>query len=133
MITVNRTGDQDYGEKLTMALVGGPGKGKTRFAATAKNPYFLNAEGGLMSIAAQQIPYTTIESTSQLLEIMTFLSTHGRQGAKDVMGIEIDTVVIDTFDEIQRILIRERLDATRQTELKPGDWTWVTDQMSCSR
>ena len=43
--------------KIKALVYGASGVGKTTFGATAPNPIFLSAEGGLLSVADKQFDY----------------------------------------------------------------------------
>jgi hypothetical protein len=129
-IEVRRTGADDYGQWLTAVIAGAPGKGKTPLAITAPNPFFINAEAGTMSIAKDGIPSTEVTSPGQLLRLREILDA-GPEVYKDKLGVElIDTVIIDTFDEIVRLVINQRMHDKRQDEMKASDWSWLSDQLN---
>lgn len=127
-IDVRFTGAEDYNDHLSYLIAGPPGKGKTRFAATAKDPYLLNAEAGTMSIASKHIPTTEIDSSETLLAVRKILAL-GPEKAEEVLGFPVGTVIIDTFDEISRIVIHERLQHEKKDVMGPGDWPWLSDQL----
>jgi len=114
---------------LSMMVVGPPGIGKTPFALTSPKPYLLNAEAGVASVAHINAPVSTIDSSEKLLEIRTVLALPEEE-RNDTLGFEVGTVVLDTIDEIQRIVIHERLQYTKKPEMGPGDWGWLADEMN---
>lgn len=128
-INVRYTGAEDYSDHLSYLIAGPPGKGKTRFAATAKNPYLLNAEAGTMSIADKHIPMTKIDSSETLMAVKNILAL-GPLKAEEILGFPVETVIIDTFDEVSRIMIHERLRREKKDGMGPGDWTWLADQLA---
>ncbi len=133
MLEVHFTGSADYGQYLSVLIAGPPGHGKTRFAATAKDPFFLDAEGGLMSIADKHIPAAKIESSEDLFIARNILSLGPEKAAEILTKGQvktIGTVVIDTFDEVSRILIRERMEHEGSDTMKPADWMWLGDQLN---
>lgn len=135
MLEVHFTGSADYGQYLSAVIAGPPGHGKTRFCATAKDPFFLNTEGatGLMPIAGKHIPAANIKS-SEDLAIARNILTLGPEKAAEILTNgqvkTIGTVIIDTVDELARILTRERLVSTGHDTMQGGDWTWLGDQLS---
>lgn len=129
MITIEYTGANDYGEYVNAFIVGPVGKGKTRFSATAKNVLLLDARAGSASIADKGLPRQKIKTSADLLSIIKLLSL-GPEKTKELLGINVDTVSLDTLDEVCRILIRERLASTRQESLDGGDWSWLADQLN---
>lgn len=127
-LTIHRTGASDYGNHVKALVSGAPGSGKTRFSSTFKNPLFASAEGGLMSIADRNIPYVEIKHSADLLNIKNILDQDAADREKQ-LGFPVDTIVIDTIDEIQRIFIAERLADQRKEALTLPDWGWLSEKM----
>jgi len=125
---VRTTGASDYGRYIKMLVAGNPGAGKTLLASTALNPIYASAEGGLMSIADKGLPYVEIEKIDDLLELKQMLE-QDETVRKSIFKRPIDTVVIDTIDEVQRILIRERLKSQKHEAMQMQDWGWLGSQM----
>lgn len=100
----------------------------TIFSSTFKNPLYASAEGGLMSIADRGIPYVEINSTVELLAIKNSLDQDA-ETRKQILGFPVDTLVIDTIDEVQRIMKNERLKSTGNTIMQIQDWGWLSEQM----
>lgn len=129
-IVVKLTGADDYGEWLTAVVAGAGGRGKSPMSITAPHPLFINAEAGTMSIAKDGVYSTEVKSIGQLSAIREILAG-GPEVYKAKLGVEkIETVIIDTIDEISRLVIGQRLRDTGQDEFKPGDWVWLGDQMN---
>lgn len=127
-LTIRRAGAAEYGRFIKMLVAGAPGAGKTRMGSTAPNPIYASAEGGLMSVADRSVPYVNIETSEDLLQLKVGLE-QDKSVRAEVFGFDIETVVIDTIDEIQRILIKERLEETRQAHMAIQDWGWLGEQM----
>lgn len=125
---VRITGDSNYGTHIKALIVGPAGVGKTRMSSTFKNPIFASAEGGLMSVADRRIPYVNIESSEDLhrLRVALMQDASIREG---VFGTKVDSVIIDTIDEIQNILVRERLEVSKNDKLTLPDFGWLREQM----
>lgn len=128
------TGAAEYGRWIRALVCGDPGAGKTLIASTFPNPVVASAEGGLMSLASRGVPFVEITASDQLNQLNAIFSQPRDVRNKmisDAMGreIEADTLVVDTIDEVQRILVRERLIATKQDQMKVQDWGWLGDQM----
>lgn len=122
------SGCDDYPTKLRMLVAGQAGVGKTRFGATAPNPIFANIRGGMMSIASTSHKYVDIRTSSNLLELSLQLDCTPEE-RRDRFGFDIDTLVIDTVDEFQRILLAERLANEKRSETTPGDYGWLGQMM----
>jgi hypothetical protein len=127
-VKVHTTGQDDYGQHLRLLVAGQPGAGKTRFSATAPNPLFANARGGLMSIADRGVRYVNIGSEAEMLQMKLMLDGFGMSVEEHFHG-PVDTLVIDTLDEFQRILMTERLASQKRAETTAGDWGWLSQRM----
>lgn len=127
-IKIRRTGAGSYGKYIKALICGHPGSGKTLLASTFKNPIYANAEAGLMSIADRGIPYADIRSIDDLWQIKNCLDQEPSI-RETIMSVPIDTIVIDTLDEIQKILKAERLAATGNPAMQQQDWGWILEQM----
>lgn len=126
---IRRTGASDYGQYTKVLICGDPGAGKTLISSTWPNPIYASAEGGLMSIASRNIPYINVRSINDLLKLKVILDNDA-ETRKDLLGFEVETLVVDTIDEIQRIMIRERLEEMRRDTLQLQDWGYIGEQMS---
>jgi hypothetical protein len=109
-------------DHLRMLVVGPTGAGKTRFAATFPNPVFANCLGGMTSIADKGLRYVDVSSEAELLELKFAIEA-------DDPRFRVDTLVIDTLDEFQRILLSERLVAEQRSETTPSDYGWLGQRM----
>ena len=127
-LTIRRTGRDDYSRFIKALIVGSPGAGKTLTSSTWRNPLIASAEGGLMSIADRNTPYVEVRDTETLFQLKIMLDQDPATREQH-FGFRIDTVVIDTIDEIQKILIRERLDEGKKEAMELRDWGWLGEQM----
>lgn len=127
-LQVRRTGGADYGRYIKAAFAGPPGSGKTKLAATAPTPLILDAEGGLMSIADQNVPYVTITQTVELKQLLAVFN-QDKENQKSVLGFAPETIVVDTLDEVQKIFVRERLTKEGKETMAQQDWGWLKDRM----
>lgn len=127
-LTVRRTGAEDYGRYIKALICGDPGAGKTLISSTFPNPLYASAEGGLMSVADRNIPYVEVRSSDDLMEIKNSLHQDPEM-RESILGFPVDTVVIDTIDEIQNILKAERMKDTKRQTFELKDWQWLDEQM----
>jgi len=105
----------------------------TPFAVTGPDPFIVNVDAGLTSIAHLGIPkYPAegkIDNSAQLEEIVEFLG-QGPDAVAEQLGFPVRTVIIDTIDEVARILQRERKEFKRKDEMQAGDWDWLASQLN---
>lgn len=127
-LAIRRTGADEYGNYIKALICGEPGTGKTLTSSTWPNPLYASAEGGLMSVADRHLPYAEIRSSDQLLRLKNALDQEASVRAQ-LLKVPVDTIIVDTIDEIQRILIRERLDTQKKEHMAVQDFGWLGDQM----
>lgn len=125
------TGTAEYGKYMRVLLGGDPGSGKTLMSSTFPNPYYLSAEGGLMSVARKFLPYLELTKTDDLREVLTLLRQEPATRGK-MLGAPgpVDTIVVDTIDEVSKLFMKERLTA-RNIEAFDNykDWGWLGDKV----
>lgn len=100
----------------------------TRTASTWPGVFYANAEGGQLAVADRRPPAVDIESTSVLTELHQVF-TQAPQVREKILGTSVETVVVDTFDEIARLFIRERLQAEHKEAMAIQDWGWLGDRL----
>ena len=79
-------------------IFGESGVGKTKLAATVPTPLILNAEGGLLSLASDNLDSVDIKTVKDVMEIFTFLTES--EDAK-----KYETVVLDSVSEIAEVYL----------------------------
>lgn len=127
-INLNFAGYNEYPSNIKILVGGHPGSGKTRFAATFPNTLWANAACGLATLSMLGKPFVNISGEQDLLNLKFALDCDS-DTRRERFGIEIDTLVIDTVDEFQRLLLLERLRQERRTETTPSDWGWLGQRM----
>lgn len=137
LINVQRTGDQNL--QFIKALVcGAPGTGKTLFASTAPDPFIINTDHGLASLRQRDVPFATVPDTKEDIEAQNISKFIGQilailQGGPDSMkkhlGFVPQTIVLDTFDMIVGLLVKEYLKKNNQSALKIQDYSWLKERL----
>lgn len=129
-IQTKTTGLAEYGQYMKALFCGDPGSGKTLTSSTFPNPYYISAEGGLMSIARKFLPFHELNSTEELREILKALQQPPDVRAS-LLGVtgQIDTIVVDTIDEVQKIFMRERLGLEKSDSFKLQDYGWLAEKL----
>ena len=126
---IHTTGTPEpYSAKLRMLVAGQAGAGKTRFAATFPNPIWADCRGGLMSVADKSVKAVKIGSEADLLELRLALDALTLE-REERFGFPVDTLVLDTVDEFQRILLAERLVHEKRSETTASDYGWLGQRM----
>lgn len=132
-VRMRRIGDiydpSKAGHVLKVLVVGPPGAGKTRFAATFPNPVFLDMEGRLLSIRERtDIPVFSITSIGDLEEVYAMLHQEPRVRRNLLDGYDVQTVVLDTVDEMVKIMIKERITQERLEAPRIQDYQYFADK-----
>jgi hypothetical protein len=105
-------------KRLAVLVYGPPGAGKTYFAGTFPNPFFLDCQGGLMTVRAKEVAFAQPESYQDLL-----------QYAGGLGDSEFETVVLDTATEAARIVMDTALKAASREIPQMQDWMQTIERM----
>ena len=127
-LKIKRAGADEYGRTLKALIAGDPGSGKTRIASTFPNAFYANADAGMMSVVDRQVPFVDIDSTETLTQLLQALRQTPKQ-RQAILGAPVSTIVVDTLDSIQKILIEERKREQKKESLAISDWGWLGDQL----
>ena len=127
-LQVYRAGDAEFGHYIKALVCGDPGSGKTRFGSTCPNVFYANAEGGLMSVQDRRPAAANITSVGDMRELYMALKQNPDVRA-NMLGVPVETLVLDTIDELARIYVKERLRETNSDTMKIADWGWLGDQL----
>lgn len=95
-------------------LYGASGIGKTFSAKTAPDPLILSAEGGLLSLADEDLPVIELTNRNVINEVHEWLSI-----SKEAKKYK--TIFIDSISEIAEILLNEELKATKDGRMAYGE------------
>lgn len=111
---------------VTMALYGGSGKGKTRFACTATKPlHLIGSEDGTQSIATDKgIDFLKLNSSEEIRDLEQ--GYRDGRSSKCMPGTPYATVVLDTGTMLQDLVLREILGIDKIPEQK--GWGNATQQ-----
>jgi hypothetical protein len=127
-LTIKRAGADEYGRYIKVLLAGDPGSGKTRLSSTFPNPIYANIEGGLMSVVDRQPAYVDVQTSNDLDMLRTALVQSPR-AREQLLSVPVNTVILDTLDSLQKILIAERLKEQHHESMAMQDWGWLGDMM----
>lgn len=123
------SGADEYPKNLRMLVGGAPGVGKTRFALTARNPLWVAARPGMATLAPAGVAYVDVFDEAQLFSLKVALD-NDPDVREEIFGRPVNTLVVDTVDELQRRLLMGRLEKERRTEIKADDWNWIAQRMN---
>jgi len=135
MIKIRTTGIEDYLEggnaNVKCLILGKPKVGKTRSACFWPKPILLDADEGRMSVADLKVPYVTLDNvrtaSSDVIDLLDHLK---RDAVQPVERRKYMTLIVDTFDSMQRKIIAERLSLTGNAGLSGWeDWGWLDAKM----
>lgn len=126
---INISNKGNYPTHLKVLVGGFAGSGKTTFASTFPHPFFVTCHAGVSTLAKHPgIPYMEVEAETDLFTIKQFLDNPEAQ--VETLGYEIETLVIDSIDDLQRRLLVQRMKADNRTETKIEDWGWLGTRMN---
>lgn len=81
-----------------------------------------------MSIADRKIPFVEIDAISDLMAIKAILDKP-KEEREQILGFPVKTIVIDTIDEVQGMMIEELLKREKKAQMGIQDWGKVADEM----
>lgn len=120
---------QEATERHIKILVAGPpGAGKTRSASTWPDPLYADVEGRLLSVRDRDVHAVDIKTVADLDELRSALAQDPKVREK-ILGVPVQTVILDTVDEISRLIIKERLKAEKQEAMRMPDWGYLGDTL----
>lgn len=120
-------GSEDWPEYARVLVVGSPGVGKTTLASRFPNPLWVNCKAGVATLARLTVPYVDVTTESDLFALRNFLALDA-DARESAFGRPVDTLVIDTVDELQRLLLVDRLRAEHRAETNLGDFGWLSSR-----
>ena len=124
-LKIQTTGIEQYAPGgqavLKTMFIGGPGAGKTRLSSYWPKPLYADCEGGLSSIADRKMPFVTVSTSQDMLDLLAFLKMECRRPVRDRT---YQTVVIDTLDAFQRKVKDEWLQANPGSQSFRGFDAW---------
>lgn len=131
-LIIKTTGLEDYlsgGEGFVKALIlGEPGAGKTRSASFWPRPLLADCEHGRMAVADRKIPYVDITRSDEMFATVEEME---RESKRPVSQRRFQTLIIDTLDSLQRMVMQERLASERKDSFDGWkDWGYLDAKMS---
>lgn len=132
MLTIKTTGLDDYLDggtgRIKVLIMGPPGSGKTRSASFWPKPLLADCEEGRMSVADRAIPYAAIKTTADMKALLDLAEAEGKR-PKDQRRFE--TLIIDTLDAYQRLVIQEYLASVKKASMSGWqDWGHLDAEMT---
>ena len=99
---IKRTSQVHQHTGVRIVVYGMSGAGKTCLIPTLPTPFVISSEGGLLSIAGADVPYTDVDSYDSLIEAYRFVSESQEAAA-------FQSIALDSISEIaERVLAHEK-------------------------
>jgi hypothetical protein len=131
-LVIRTTGIEDYLDggtgRIKALIMGAAGSGKTRSSSFWPKPLLADCEDGRMSVADRRIPYAAIKSTADMKALLKMAQEEARR-PKDQQRFQ--TLVVDTLDAYQRIVIQEYLRENNKASMSGWqDWGHLDAEMN---
>ena len=125
---LHTAGADEYPSRLRMLVVGAPGSGKTTLAASFPHAIFASSGGDLTTLSRSgSVPYVNVDTIKDLYLLKQALDRPAEERT-ELFGQRVDTLVIDTVDELQRLLLWEHVRNEGRTDTVAGDWGWIAER-----
>jgi hypothetical protein len=99
---------------VKVLIYGNSGVGKTRCCATAPNPIFVSAEGGLLSLRKYNLPYIEVHSMTALQQAYQWCLNSNE-------GKQFGSIVLDSISEIAEVCLRAEQAANKDGRKAYGE------------
>lgn len=127
-IEVRIAGADEYPSHLRMLVVGPPGCGKTTLGTQFPNALFVTAGGDLTTLARHgSVPYVQIRSLEDLFVVKKLLDLP-QEDREAAFGFPVESLVIDTVDNLQRVLLWDHVRNDGRTDTSASDWGWIAER-----
>jgi hypothetical protein len=131
-LMIQTTGLEDWAPggkaRVKVLVIGGPGVGKTRWASYFPQPIYADCEGGLASVADRRVPYVSVNTSQDMLDLLAYLKQEARQPTDQR---QYNTIVIDTLDAFARKVKNEWLERERKSVFTGWEaWGFLNSRMS---
>lgn len=113
---------------VKMLVAGPPGSGKTLFASEWPGVLYADVEGRLLSVRDRDVNSVRIGSLADLEELKVMLD-QDPDVRRHVLGCDVQTICLDTVDEIARLAMKERMRAEKLEAPRIADWGWLGDTL----
>lgn len=127
-LNIVRTGDADHPKFIRALICGEAGAGKTLISSTFPNPLYLTTEGLMMSVADRNVAYHKVKTYEEIRMVKQLLDQSPKDRAKE-FGFPVDTLVIDTIDDVSRMMLRERMRQQKHDTAELSDYGWLKEQL----
>lgn len=125
---VHMSGSGEYPDRIRMLVVGESGTGTTRLGASFPNPIFANSGSDLTTLARiGNVPYVNVSSIRDLYLLKIALDRPAK-AREELFGMCIETLVIDRIEEMQRLVLLDRLASEGRSDTTAGDWGWIASR-----
>ena len=122
MSKIKLSGRETWPPKLKVLVSGDPGSGKTSFAASFPNPFFIMCNGGEATLSKfPATPFMEVDNENELFSITKVITE---------LESPVETIVIDSIDDFQRRLMLDRLKNENRKETKIEDWGWLATRIN---
>ena len=118
-ISLKRTGGIEN-SFIKFCVYGDSGSGKTKLITTMPNVITISAEGGLLSIADEDLPYIEVSSLADLEEVYQWLT-------ESEEGLAFDSVALDSISEVAEVVLSNEKKNTKDGRAAYGE---MADKMT---
>lgn len=128
-VEIKTAGKAEINPFIHMLVAGHESALLAEFYLQAPNVLVASASAPLGVLAAAGAKYVTITSEDDLFALKVALEgTAEEREAR--LGFPVDTLVIDSLDEFQRLMLVRRLEKERRVDTVSEDWQWISNRLN---
>lgn len=128
-ITVNIAGSTEISKNVRLLVAGHESAALARFSLTAPDVLFAAVNVPTVPLALSGAKYVTITSEDDLRALKVALEGTPEE-REEKFGFPVKTLIIDSLDELQRIMLVARMAREKRMETVSEDWTWISNRLN---
>lgn len=129
MLEIIQNGSDQVAPFIRMLVAGHESASMARFYLTAPNVLVASSGAPQVPLAASGAKSVTVRGEEDLFALKQALVGTAEE-REQRLGFQVDTLVIDSLDEFQRLMLVKRLEKERRSETVSEDWSWISNRLN---
>lgn len=129
MLEITKNGADQVTPHIRMLVAGYESVSMARFYLTAPNVLVASAGAPSVPLAVAGAKSVRITCEDDLFAVKKALEGTAEE-REQRLGFPVDTLVLDSLDEFQRLMLVRRLEKERRTDTNSEDWGWISNRLN---